>query len=846
MPNFPVPVDRDDRILVSRDLNADAPWLDPADAVSLSHILRAAAEHGGDPASISTRLAELGHRVPTAEQLAAVTEDDLKLLSQHFDGCAPFIGPQHVSLLRGHVFKAARRLKRSPADIAARYAELGLQVPRPEHLPESVEQEDLSLASQSFSGGWPWQDEDDPRLRSSILWAAHVLQRTPADIAARYAALGYRVPDPASLPEQAEVGDFELLRERRPGRSQHWIADDEPVPLGHVLATLPYVVDATDDPQRAVAAIASLCERFTGLGYRIHCGAAEVTAADLHLVSEELNGRAPWLDQEKPVPFHHLLRGAHVCGLAPREVAARLTRLGYQGLPEAPLEDSVDADTIGLLSRTLGKDPVWLGQDDPEWFLHLVAVGAHTGRPLAEIADLLRRAGFHIPQEELPSRTTEQDLKLLSRRIHTAAEPWLSRTDPVPVSHVLAAAHVRKTSTGPVLARLRELGCTRLPALPDRTVTNDDLRLISERGNGHLPFLEDTVPYGRVVRAAADSGTSVRQVAEIYRGLGYTEIVLPAGPLPQSVPPRDVALIEVENGWLTPGDAVPTGHVLQLAHDQGTDPADVRRRLHALGFRRLPETLPDTVLRSDLIMVRSGYWSQERWLPTDSPVPAGHINHAATDLNMTPCAVANRLLALGHTLTYTPEPEDDVFLSQNADGRAPWPMVSHLGQVLLAAKLLGRTPAEINDRRGELGHRSPALPEVDRFDDEDIILLSQDVDLRGPWLDADTVVPVKHVLRAARATDRSPQAVAERLTRLGHPVHVSPAVSVDDNDLLETLPPFDGAVPVEHILDMVNRTGMSPAQVVARLSVLNCPVPVLNYPTSRPAATPERQNPHPQ
>jgi hypothetical protein len=69
---------------------------------------------------------------------------------------------------------------------------------------------------------------------------------------------------------------------------------------------------------------------------------------------------------------------------------------------------------------------------------------------------------------------------------------------------------------------------------------------------------------------------------------------------------------------------------------------------------------------------------------------------------------------------------------------------------------------------------------------------------------------------------------------------------VDDSDLLETLPPFDGAVPVEHILDVVNRTGMSPAQVVARLSVLNCPVPDLDYPTSRPAATPERQNPHPQ
>ncbi|MFF3485625.1 hypothetical protein ACFYXC_20480 [Streptomyces sp. NPDC002701] len=216
----------------------------------------------------------------------------------------------------------------------------------------------------------------------------------------------------------------------------------------------------------------------------------------------------------------------------------------------------------------------------------------------------------------------------------------------------------------------------------------------------------------------------------------------------------------------------------------------------------------------------SGGWP---WQDEDDPRLRSSILWAAHVLQRTPADIAARYAALGYRV---PDP-------------ASLPEQAEVGD-------LGRTPAEINDRRGELGHRSPALPEVDRFDDEDIILLSQDVGLRGPWLDPDTVVPVKHVLRAARAAGRSPQAVAERLTRLGHPVHVSPAVSVDDNDLLETLPPFGGAVPVEHILDMVNRTGMSPAQVVARLSVLNCPVPDLDYPTSRPAATPERQNPHPQ
>ncbi|MFE6489573.1 hypothetical protein ACFVGN_42510, partial [Streptomyces sp. NPDC057757] len=58
--------------------------------------------------------------------------------------------------------------------------------------------------------------------------------------------------------------------------------------------------------------------------------------------------------------------------------------------------------------------------------------------------------------------------------------------------------------------------------------------------------------------------------------------------------------------------------------------------------------------------------------------------------------------------------------------------------------------------------------------------------------------------------------IAGRPTRPGHAVHVSPAVTVDDGDPAEAPPCFEGCVKIEHIPDLVDRTGMSPAHVATR------------------------------
>lgn len=778
MPNDPNSLDPGDRRIVSRELNYEAPWLDPEEPVTLCHVLRAAGSYG-DRAAISSRLAELGYRVPSPGQLASVMDDDLKLISRSADGMRPWLGPEDTGFLRGHVLAAAWRLERPPAGIAARLAELGFPAPAPDSLPERVLNEDRDLISTRGGGGH--------------------------------------------------------------GR---WVADDTPVPLVHVLEVLQREARMPEAPHASVSAIVSACERFLHMGYRVDPGATEVTADDVVLVSRNLDGRAPWLPgRDEPVPLHHVLRFAQAHDRDPDEVVARLHRLGYHRLPEGPFVGSVTREDVELLGHGSGEGRYWLDQDDPAWFPHLVAVGAGTGKAPAEIAERLRALGFTVPGQELPAEVSKGDIPLISARALAGDGSWLPRTDPVPVGHILYNAHDRRASTESVLTRLTELGYARLPDVPHRRVTEDDLRFISERDDGGVPVMGDTVPYGRIVRAAAASGAGPRETADRYRALGYTDVVLPDGPLPESVTERDVDLISTGTGtgtgWLAPDEAVPVPHIVRRAHAEGTGPAEIVRRLRALGFRDVPGSLPETAHPGDLVMISEDAEPGKPFLPLTG-VSAHHILRTANIVGVNPHDIAVRLVALGYTLEYGPHSDDAVIFSENADGRTPWEWNSGLGHVLLIAKVLGRTPEDINDRRGELGCGAHQLPDAGGFEEDDILLLSENLDARAPWIHWGRTPSWKHVLRAAPATGRSPQEIGERLGLLGHDAGVPSVLDVRDSDLVEAIPEIRESTDTAEILTVASRTGRSPAEVAARLRELGFQVPDLDYPTRRPAPGPSQ------
>ncbi|MGC8920281.1 wHTH domain-containing protein [Streptomyces griseoaurantiacus] len=756
-----------DRRLTSVGVDAEAPWLDPAAPVSLGHLVRAAEVCRTEPAEVRSRLAELGYQVPPAVLTAMLTRDDVRLLRRS-DTPGHWLGPEDAAYLRGHVLWVAETLKKSPAEIAVRLAELGQPAPAPESLPETV-----------------------------------------------------------------EYGDLDVTRSK-----DRLIPDDVPVPLSHLLANAPFGSKGEDLGQR-LSEVVAVRDRLLAFGYLVDPAVMELTAEDLVLLTEDQDGRRPALDPARPVPLAHLLRAAHALDRSPQDLADRLRLFGHHRLPAGPLPAAVTRETAEALVRGDGER---LADEDPEWFPHLVEVAARTGQAPAELADHLRALGFAVPHEYLPAEVREGDTGLLWRG-RVAGKPFdLARTRPVPVGHVLSRAHERGVSAASVAARLRELGYTHVPAVPDRCLTEEDVRLIRDDVEYGLRVPADTVRLGRLVRAAADEGIGLREAAERYRALGYTDVDLPPGPLPERVDERDARLIESDEAWPSSDHAFRVPYVVRRADALGIAPAAVARRLGELGFREVPGGLPETVHRGDLAMI------SEDARPGGEPLPptgvaAGHVRHAADVLGIGVHEVADRLLALGWEPDVRPEPGDEVIVSRDADGRAPWQgWGAGLGHVLLAARALGRSPEEINERSTELGRERQPLPDAEGFEDEDVVLLGEHLDGRGPWLPWGASPSLEHVLRAARVTGRTPEEVGDRLRRLGHRVKVPAGIEVDDIEVLRALPSrYDGHVrDTGEVLGVASRTGRSPAEVAARLSVLGIAHPDLDFPARRPAPSPPR------
>ncbi|MEU1211794.1 hypothetical protein ACFYSH_01420 [Streptomyces sp. NPDC005791] len=840
--------DPDAQLLASAHLDRRAPWLDPTGPVPPYHLLQAAFTTGRSPAEARDRFAELGYQVPTPEELAALPADAEKLVSFNLDGVFPWVRPYFASRMRGFILWAAAELKRSPAELAAEYVALGLPVRDPGRFPASVYEDDLILVSERMTGEWPWYEETDPAtMRGRILRAAERLEAPPAEVAARYARLGYRTPGLENAPERIGHRELRLAADRVDGNAP-WLADDAPVPLSRILLIVDRTGDKDDtkDPERTAAAAGLACRDLAALGYRVEPGVAGLTTDDLLLVSREMNGAPPWLDETQPVPVAHVLRLAEKQDGNPNALVMRLTALGYREVPQGSLADRVTAEELALAGarRTeRGNDTTqrWLEQDDPQWLPHVLKVSVRTGKPPAEVMTRLRALGYRIPEVTPPSTVSDEDVRLVSRSLDGEAA-WLDPLAPVSIPHVLRAAHARGTSPRDVLTRLAELGLTRLPTVPDRTVTEDDLRLVSVDGRASGNWLGDTVPYGRVLFEAATTGHGVQEAVDRYRELGYTGLALPDTPLPDAVSEEDLLLFRLgkhtwQPDWPGVDGEIPLPHILLRASAEAVPPAEIGRRLRSLGFRGLPAALPDTPFPGDPVVVSAARRPAEPWLDPHSTVSTDHVWATARTLDINPYDVANRLLALGYTLPFALRPEDRLLFSLNADGGAPWSSSAGIGHLLLAAKTLGRTPAEIATRRAELGCAWHDLPETAGFDDEDVLVLSENLDSRAPWFAWDSTPSLLHVLRAARATGRSPQETAARLARLGHGVTLPGPVGSEDIPLLEAMGRARHAPGVEHVLTMASGTGRSPAEVAASLRALGYDVPDAAYPTRRPAPT---------
>ncbi|MFE1356938.1 hypothetical protein ACFW6T_33745, partial [Kitasatospora phosalacinea] len=533
-----------DRTLVSRDLDGVGPWLDPAEPVSSAHVLTAATATVRSARVVAERLRTLGYRVPDPAGWTdrAVEEDDRVLISRDLDGIDPWI-PRTEEVAPAHLAAAAAVTGRSARAVAERLRTLGYPVPDPAGSPADPPPfTDRVLVSQDLDGMSPWIDPTEPLRPRHLLAAAVVTERSARAVAERLAALGYRVPDPAALPDvRPEDGDRTLVSRDLDGVGP-WLDPAEPTRRGHVLAA----AVATDRSARAVA------ERLRTLGYRVPDPATlpdvRPEEPDLELIGRSIDGVGQWDDPVEPVEAAYVLETSLATGQPAADIARRLAELGYRVPDRARWPDPLteDGDRI-LLSRGLDGEAPWLDAAEPVPPGHLLAAAATTGRPPATLAAHLGELGYQVPDQArwADFGPEDGDLVLLSRDLD-GAFPWLDRAEAVTVAHVLAAAVATGRSARAVAERLDALGHPPPSRMhwPDLPPEADDRTLISRDLDALAPWLDqaEAVTVAHVLAAAVATGRSARAVAERLQLLGYDTpalAILPDAPAEQDGPAEE-------------------------------------------------------------------------------------------------------------------------------------------------------------------------------------------------------------------------------------------------------------------------------------------------------------------
>ncbi|MBX6748874.1 MAG: hypothetical protein IRY85_04250 [Micromonosporaceae bacterium] len=501
----------------------------------------------------------------------------------------------------------------------------------------------------------------------------------------------------------------------------------------------------------------------------------------------------------------------------------------------------------------------------------LVRAARRIGRHPSEIAARLEELGYTVAVGHETVGSDPDDLLFLSRDLDSS-RPWLDPRQPVPLPHVLKAAHRSGRPIKEVRARLARLGFEFHPdpeSVPLDAFDPTDLVLASRDLDGAFPWLDpsDPVPLLHVVRVAHRVGREVSEVAARLAVLGYR---LPAGCEGLHRDEHDLVVLSRDldqaSPWLDPAEPVSPVHLLRCAQRTGRPVTAIAERLSALGY---PVGVDATQLSTveitpdDLVLASRDLNGSPPWLDPTRPVSTLHLLRASERAGVPVTTVTTRLTELGYRLA-TPagsvlasspdappdvivdhlDPDDLVLTSVDLDGAHPWldPAVPvppvHL---VRASRATGRDVHDITARLTVFGYTVQTRfgeVAVDELTRDDLIIVSQDLDGADPWLKTDEPISLPHLLQAARRLRRPVADIAGRLQQLGYTIQVdSAAISVDDirpNDLTYASNDLDGTrpwlnhdrpVPMAHVLAGAIKTHQPVRDVVHRLTMMRYAAP---------------------
>ncbi|WFE33087.1 caspase family protein [Micromonospora sp. WMMD975] len=525
---------------------------------------------------------------------------------------------------------------------------------------------------------------------------------------------------------RAKPSDSILTQAEQGSRS--WLAPTQPIPIGHLLSAA-----TTLGPF-----LPAVVERLVALGYPAprHELPDPTSPVDRLLLSRDIDGNGPWLDQTDEVAVPHLVIAAAKAGVDADLAADRLRRLGFT-VRDAPADG---LDPVDFLVASLQLDGLrpWLRPGATVSGGHVVVAAFAAGIPVEAVVDRLRRLGYAATVPPPADLAVEAEIKLLCvsddlpdrsgqamappfgsafdrpRRYGSSApNPVLDASEPLPPHRLIEVAERSGLSPGRAAERLKQLGYQLVGETFPDTVGEHDLVLLSRDLDGRQPWLDPaaTVLPSHLATAATRLELAPAQVAARLAEYGYP---IPAVSLPDTVTFTDVGLLsrdlDGDSPWLDGTSVVPPGHVLLGARRTGLTHAQVHERLRRFGFTSR-SGLPDDVTSADLIILSQQLDGEHPWLDVERQVEVGHLVGAAHRTGLTPARVAERLREFGHA---TPEhalpdyisAEDTVLVSRSLDGQHPWmdpadPLT--LARLVIGADVTGLSPTRVSQRLLELG-----------------------------------------------------------------------------------------------------------------------------------------------
>jgi hypothetical protein len=618
--------------------------------LSLPDLLYAALDIGESVGAVLERLERfeaLGLELPPgdSDELSDlyIEREDIVVLSENLDGEEPWI--ETVSPF--HLLRAVLNKMEPPKDVLQRlerFAPLGIVLPSlgADELSDlSVEQEDRVLLSRDLDGREPWIGTVSPfhLLRAS----AQTRQPVGAILARleRFAPLGLKLPSA----DHALLGELLITSEEidlLPEELDDLLSSVDKLPVIDLL----YAALNLDEP---VEAVLERLERFAPLGLTLppmdpaQLANLTLQPEDRVLLSQELNGRPPWILDVSPL---HLLRAALRIAKPVGAVLERLERFAAIGL-DLPSVDRdrlkefiVRPEDIVLFSEDLDGRAPWVPEISP---IQLLRAASKTGEPLRKIAERLDRLS------PLGVDLSEYGLAKLGDRVVDKIDLLLTFPEPdgtelISLAYVFDVAEQNGLRPAEVLARLQNLSPLVglvpevSPDLIDGSYPSlEELVVLSRDRDGMPPWLDDLPSPGHVLRAARKIGSSIGTV------IGLLRRGLPPCPGIDAENAERFAARKVSDAdlvsvptWLS-GEVSPM-HILgtsfRLREPVGTT---LRRfqELESLGLRVTaadPEDFADTwVTRTEAVVLSTYLDAREPWA---AEVSNAHVAEAAYRLRL--------------------------------------------------------------------------------------------------------------------------------------------------------------------------------------------------------------------